>query len=127
MNPLPYVKNSKKIVAPVSSRKLQPVVAKANTTLQPIKKTQAHVSPVLPASIIKRITISSDPAAKYLMTKQASVIRVYNGRKETIGKWKKSASVEYPYTITLADNKTIYINRTGQILTSDGKQVGAVS
>lgn len=124
VNPLPYVKNSKKIIAPTSSQKLQPITVRNNAKVHASKNSS---SGSLTSGMVKRMTISSDPTARYLMTKQANVIRVYQGQKQTIGTWKKSPSVEYPYTITLADKKPIYINRTGQILTADGKQVGTVS
>lgn len=126
VNPLPYVKNSKKITVPSASRKLQPLAVKNNNKLHPIKKTPTNGTKLQASSIVRRIKIAADPLAQYLMTTQSHVIRVYEGRRETIGKWRKSPSIEYPYTITLADKKQVYINRSGQILTADGKQVGSV-
>ncbi|HMK04394.1 MAG TPA: M23 family metallopeptidase [Ferruginibacter sp.] len=145
VNPLPYVKNSKKILnpGPVASNKKnnkktgqpqmvsrslagdkEPVKTNTLNTRMPGVQTTGMV-PGEPAW--KKIRVYQDAKGSYYVTRSMNVVRMENGNTKTIGKWKNQDDEEYPAYITLKNKKLLYIYKDGTILSQAGDEIGAVN
>ena len=124
VNPYPYVKKSPKIAKPYSSvQPKEPLMVKKSPTQA---KKPAVVEPIAKQYIWKTIETPLDTTAKYYVTIQKNVVRVYDGQLQVIGKWANGTDKKYPNQIILSTEDILLVETSGKIVTGDGKIVGSV-
>ncbi|HYF30248.1 MAG TPA: M23 family metallopeptidase [Chitinophagaceae bacterium] len=129
VNPLPYVKYSPRIVSPLAkpAAKQAPLVKVSKPKPIKQKPNVATVAAFPRKYVMKTISISADPGAQYYVTTRSNVVRVHNGKVQVVGKWNKANSNKYPYRITLANNKKVFVKPSGKLITAEGVEIGKVS
>ena len=151
VNPLPYVKNSKKILNPSSitarqksnTKSGQVAVNKIKINPAPATyKSTAKISAVravmadIPGTdygnasgehVWKSIRVYLDAKGSYFVTKSLNVVRLEGRNFKTIGKWKELKNEEYQNCIILDDKKLLYIYKDGTIVTQSGEEIGRVN
>ncbi len=146
VNPLPFVKNSKKLVIPTQvvnrsisgkSTKKRAIASSVvyhepretitkNSTHAPATRSASNPA-VSPEYVWKKAFVYLDAKASYYVTKSFSVVRVEKGKYKVIGKWLNTNDEEYPHYIILENKKALYIYKDGTIVTDSGKEIGRVS
>lgn len=130
VNPLPYVKNSKKILNPSSITARQKGHTKfsqvaVRTVMADIPGTDYGYASG--EHIWKGIRVYLDAKGSYFVTKSMNVVRLEGTNFKTIGKWKDLKNEEYPNYIILDNKKLLYIYKDGAIVTQSGEEIGRVN
>jgi hypothetical protein len=74
--------------------------------------------------ILASIRFDADPGAEYYVTTRYNVVKVENNQLHRIGKLAKLNSTDYPYMIYDEQGNRVYIEASGTIVTSRGRNVG---
>ena len=125
VNPLPYVKSSPKMTAPVLTPKKEIPLANKNRSPEVRPERQEYKFPV--RYIFKIVKVTGDPTSKYYVTTRSNVVRVRKGQLQIVGKWLKNSNTLYPYQLALSNNKKLLVSRSGELVTASGIRVGSVS
>jgi len=150
VNPLPYVKNSKKILKPstiavrqkgntkfgqVSANEIRtassPAAYKGTVKTSAVAAVMADIPGTnydyaSGGHIWKKIRVYLDATGSYFVTKSLNVVKVENGKFKTIGKWKNLKDEEYPNYIMLNNKKLLYVYKDGTLLMQSGEEIGKV-
>ncbi len=131
VDPYPYVKNLQKITDPWKERIDEDVLLATNENAKRVGKATSkspnNKAVTFPQKYIwKTIDFASDPSSEYYITTRANVVKVNKGAYEVIGKMQRNRDANYPYSLQLANSESMYLERSGRLLTTDGKEVGKV-
>ena len=74
--------------------------------------------------ILGDVFFSADPSSKFHVTTNYNVVKVGNNGLSVLGKLAKLNSTEYPYVLYDQANTQLLVDRKGNILTRQGRQVG---
>jgi hypothetical protein len=131
VNPLQYVKGSVRLQKPAKGGIKEEMIAENNDkaksplVLSPGKQVISK-GPINRKHIWKTIRVPADPKSRYYVTVQRNVVRYLGNRLHLIGKWEKSRSRSYPYSIHLENRQSLKVSASGKIVTSDGTAIGSV-
>lgn len=126
VNPLPYVKNSPRILVTPPTKKAVAQKAANTKTQQPVAKRPV-TNGFEKRYIHKRLRVSADPSAQYYVTTRSNVVRVKGDKVQVVGRWLKGNSAKYPYNIVMANKQRLLVNKAGKVVTTSGQAVGSVS
>ena len=74
--------------------------------------------------ILADINFVADDASAFYVTRQFTVVKVYNNQLYTIGKMQSTDSADYPFIITDDDGTKLFVDSRGNIINSNDKKVG---
>jgi hypothetical protein len=127
VNPLPYVKNSPKVVPHSGNNLLEASLVKNS----PVKNSKTEAKPAASSNkdqfTWKTIKVLSDPGGKYFVTENSSVVRLSNGQLRVIGRLERTNKGKFPYTIMLDNKQRLLVEKDGKLVTPSGKEVGNIS
>lgn len=119
---------SQQIVA--SNRMSAPSAAPAvlaNRATAPMRTVAANTA--APVSVLGKITFRDKPNEDYYVTNRLSVVRLDRDERtaEVVGRLTRSESVNYPYVLVDGQQRRLYINRSGSIFDTSGRQVAQLA
>lgn len=74
--------------------------------------------------ILGDVYFTADPSAKFHVTTNYNLVKVGNSGLSVLGKLAKLNSADYPYVLYDSANTQLLVDRKGNILTRQGRQVG---
>lgn len=75
-------------------------------------------------NILGDVFFTADPSAVFYVTANYNLVKVSDGGLRVLGKLAPVNSSQFPYLIYDAQNTQLLVDRTGNIITRTGKQVG---
>ena len=74
--------------------------------------------------ILGDVFFNTDPSSKFHVTTNYNLVKVGSTNLRVLGKLARLNSNQYPYVLYDSQNTQLFIDRTGNIITRQGKQVG---
>lgn len=89
-----------------------------------VRQPQRREIAVADRNIIGEVRFNADPSSAYYVTSRYNVVKMTNNQLYVIGKVANLNSTQYPYLIYDENNTQLLVDRTGNIVTKRGQQVG---
>ena len=74
--------------------------------------------------ILGDVFFNTEPSSKFHVTTNYNLVKVGSGSLSVLGKLAKLNSSQYPYMLYDSQNTQLFVDRKGNIITRQGKQVG---